>query len=176
MLSILLLFITSAFCSPLAIGQFDVHVQDPHQNALHYADCTVYFPSNAPSGAQYPLLVFSPGFTESHTFYEYLWTGLVPNGYVVAVMSTFDYDPISLPLWKARDQSFINGIWLDQSIQTNGSDRICFASHRLGYLKNQSSSNSSSPIYNLLSGKSAAGGHSEGGAASFISGAPGTNE
>jgi hypothetical protein len=43
-----------------------------------------------------------------------------------------------------------------------------------GYLLNMSRSNTSSSLYKMLSGKSAAAGHSEGGAASFISGAPGT--
>lgn len=42
--------------------------------------------------------------------------------------------------------------------------------YQVGYLKKLSQSDSSSPIYGLLNNKSAAAGHSEGGAASFISG------
>jgi len=52
-------------------------------------------------------------------------------------------------MWKAMDQTFL-----------------------LGYLRNISKSDKSSPLYGLLSSKAAAAGHSEGGAASFISGAP----
>jgi hypothetical protein len=111
MLSLLALFIAFTICSQSGFGisQYDLRLQDPHQNALHYTDCTVYYPTGTPAGSQYPLLVFSPGFTESHRFYQYIWTALVPSGYVVTVMSTYDFDPVSFPLWKARDQSFVLG-------------------------------------------------------------------
>lgn len=46
---------------------------------------------------------------------------------------------------------------------------ICCCIYQVGYLRKLSQSDSS-PIYGLLSNKSAAAGHSEGGAASFISG------
>jgi hypothetical protein len=71
------------------------------------------FPVEAPislSGlGPFPLIVFSPGFLGSHRFYAYIWDALVPRGYVVAVTSSYDRDPLSLPDWKARDQSFMLG-------------------------------------------------------------------
>jgi len=90
-------------------------------------------------------LVFSPGFIFRDTFYDYLWQTLVPLGYVMVVGGSFDYDPVSRPIWKAMDQAF----WLD-------------------YLQSQSRTNRQSPLFGLVGPKSAVMGHSEGGAASFI--------
>jgi len=125
------------------IGTFSLYVSDPMQNKM--VSGLVHYPITNGTAGGFPLLVFSPGFIFRNTFYDYLWKTLVPLGYVMVVGGTYNYDPYSSPLWKARDQAFF-----------------------LDYLRNQSHTNKNSPLYGLIGPMSAAMGHSEGGAASLI--------
>jgi len=125
------------------IQRITLSVVDPLQDKT--VDALVYYPVTNGSVGKFPLLVFSPGFIFRYTFYDYLWSTLVPLGYVMAVAGTYGYNPISYPLWKARDEAFL-----------------------LDYLRNQSVTNRQSPLYGLIGGQSAVMGHSEGGMASLI--------
>jgi len=130
------------------IKSYNVELTDPYQSSTHVVKAIIHYPQTPDPQLNFPLIVFSPGFVQSDTFYDYLWQELVPLGYVVAVVGSYDYDPLSEPTWKARDQSFLSD-----------------------YLRNESVSNPQSPVYHLINSSStAAMGHSEGGVASLISG------
>jgi len=110
----------------------------------------LHYPQNA-QGAKFPLIVFSPGWVQASTYYNYLWEVWVPQGYVVCMMATYDFDPDSDPISKAYDQAFM-----------------------LSYLQNASKHDPSSPVYGILNSESAAMGHSEGGWSSLFVGDPWT--
>jgi len=129
------------------IGSYSISVTDPKQDKT--VSGIVHYPILTGPKETFPLLVFSPGFIFRDTFYDYLWQALVPLGYVMVVGGTYDYDPFSEPLGKAKDQAFF-----------------------LDYLTSQSQTNKNSPVYSLIGNTSAVMGHSEGGLASLIAADP----
>jgi len=144
---ILVLLLIALANSQYTPGYQYLELYDKVQDSWVYA--RLHYPSDAPKNTTFPLIVFSPGWVQSSTFYDYLWTEWVPMGYAVAMMSTYDFDPNSDPVSKAYDQMFI-----------------------LSYLQNASQHDSTSPIYGLLNSVSAAMGHSEGGWSSLFAGDP----
>jgi len=128
--------------SNYAVGTFDLSIQDPNQPG-HTTKGSVFYPLNA-TNVKFPLLVMSPGFIGSESFYSFLWKYLVPLGYIMAIEASYDYDPYSDPLWKAREQAYL-----------------------LDYVREQGN-NPKSPLYNIVGDTATAMGHSEGGVASFI--------
>jgi len=140
------LFIASARLQ-YSMGYHYYELYDPVQQSWVYS--RVHYPQNATAGTKFPLIVFSPGWFQASTFYNYLTYEFVPLGYVMCVMATYDYDPNSSPYEKVFDQTFM-----------------------LSFLQNASKHDRSSPIYGLLNDVSAAMGHSEGGWSSLFAGDP----
>jgi len=143
MLVVLLLFCVSCFCQ---IGYEYLEVYDTSRQTwvygrLHYPNSTIL------KGEKIPLVVLSPGWVQSSKWYDYIWENLVPQGYVVVVMATWDLNPSSFPIYKTYEQLFM-----------------------LSHLQNESKSNSKSPIYGMLNSMAVAMGHSEGGQASYFAG------
>jgi len=135
---------------PYQVKGFFSTLTDPFQGPLHFVRVSVHYPVTSSPMQQFPLLVFSPGYLGAYTYYDWVWQYFVPRGYVVAIGGSYDYDPISDPTEKGRDQAFL-----------------------LDYLRNESISNPNSPVYHLINpSSSAAMGHSEGGVASIISADP----
>jgi len=130
------------------IGEWDPILTDPNQS-LHFVLAYVHFPLTNGTAGDFPVIVMEPGFFFAHNFYNFIWKTLVPLGYVMVVLGSYDYDPLSDPLYMARDQAFM-----------------------VDYLRKETK-NPKSPVYGLISQtKSAAMGHSEGGIASFLANFP----
>jgi len=144
---VLAFFLAGFNCQYNPDGYQYLELYDNIQQSWVYA--RLHYPSNATSGQQFPLIVFSPGWVQASTYYNYIWEQLVPMGYVIAMMATYDFDPNSDPWEKCYDQTFM-----------------------LSYLQNASKKDRTSPIYGMLNSVSAAMGHSEGGWASLFSGDP----
>jgi hypothetical protein len=99
-------------------------------------------PATPPPGG-FPVVVFGHGYLISWSDYEYLWEALTPSGFLVALPRTGgELFPNHLDF--GRDLAFVS-----RALRAEGSDP-------------------SSPLFGLLSGTAAVGGHSMGGGASFL--------
>ncbi len=144
----LLGFCLKALTQPYAIGNTTISFIDPDRNnrAINTA---VYYPAissgqNTPvASGQFPVIVFGHGFVMVHTAYQYLWTDLVPEGYILAFPTTEgSFSPSHLDF--GLDLAF-----LIEKMKTEGQ-------------------NPSSLFYNAVAETSAVMGHSMGGGASFL--------
>lgn len=106
----------------------------------------IYYPSNA-TGQGLPLVVFAHCYLGFDTWYEYIVNVTVPRGYIMAMVGTYNADPVTSPNDLADDQSFL----LDHIVELASTDRTFV-------------------LYGMLGTTYAAAGHSLGGAASFING------
>jgi len=146
-LSVLLGFATAAFALPQQAAMKDYYISfDSLRNQTLHETVTavVYYPGFGIS-EKVPLIVFCHGWGGAGHWYEFFAASLVPYGYVVASVDwsrTLDNSPENM----AANQEFLVKAIIDQS-----------------------DNNQSSPIYQMLNGKAATSGHSNGGAASTIS-------
>jgi dienelactone hydrolase len=75
------------------IGSTTVNFIDPDRNNRQVSTA-IYYPAtgagnNAPVAAgEFPVVAFGHGFVMVHTAYQFLWTDLVPRGYIVAFPTT----------------------------------------------------------------------------------------
>jgi len=114
--------------------------------------CEIYYPATAEgdntaaADGQFPVIVFGHGFVMGYEAYENLWTDLVPEGYVMAFVTTE------------------GGFAPDH--QDYGLD-LSFVSAQIGAL----AGNQSSPLFEHLTDRRAIAGHSMGGGATWLSAA-----
>eukprot|EP01116_Phalansterium_solitarium_P012558 TRINITY_DN28994_c0_g1_i1.p1 TRINITY_DN28994_c0_g1~~TRINITY_DN28994_c0_g1_i1.p1 ORF type:complete len:352 (+),score=63.12 TRINITY_DN28994_c0_g1_i1:70-1056(+) len=127
-----------------SILNFTTSFKDPQRN--REVAVIIYYPANN-AGKQLPLVVFSHCYLGFDTWYGYLVDASVPRGYIWATIDAYNADPDVTPMDLALDQSFL----LDAIVEN-------------------AAKNASFPLYNMVGSTYAAGGHSLGGAASFISG------
>jgi len=127
------------------IGKFYIEERDHNQIDDHSVKGAIFYPSNHKEGETFPVIVFSPGFIFSDSFYDYILNLFVPKGYILIIEGSYDYDPISLPLWKAKDMAFL-----------------------LDFVVNASRFDVESPIYKIVGTKFLSMGHSEGGSAAIV--------
>jgi len=130
-----------------AMRSYWIHFNpDPPRNQTvnNEVDAIVYFPWFGVT-EKVPLIVFAHGWGGAGDWYEFCAGALVPYGYVmVSVDVTRGLD--NMPDDLAANQEYLVTAMLDQS-----------------------ESNQSSPIYQMLNGKAACAGHSNGGGSSLIS-------
>ena len=99
-------------------------------------------PASPPDGG-FPVIAFGHGYLISWSDYDYIWEGLVPAGFVVALPATAgELFPDHLDF--GRDLAFVS-----RAVRAEGS-------------------NPASLFYGVISGAAALGGHSMGGGASFL--------
>jgi len=127
------------------IGKFYIEERDHQQVDDHAVKGAIFYPSNPKEGEKFPVIVFSPGFMFSDSFYDYLLNLFVSKGYIMIIEGSYDYDPISLPLWKAKDMAFL-----------------------LDFVVNASRFDTESPIYQIVGTQFLSMGHSEGGSAAIV--------
>jgi len=146
MMKILVIFLFAYLCvGDYEIGKFYIEERDHTQVDDHSVKGAIFYPSNYKEGEKFPVIVFSPGFIFSDSFYDYLLNFIVPKGYILVIEGSYDYDPISLPLWKAKDMAFL-----------------------LDFVVNASRFDVESPIYQIVGTKFLSMGHSEGGSAAIV--------
>jgi len=92
-LLILLCLSFHAFSQDYSIGSTTVNFIDPERNNRSI-NTAIYYPAlssgqNAPiAPGQFPVIAFGHGFVMVHTAYNFLWTDLVPKGYILAFPTT----------------------------------------------------------------------------------------
>jgi len=145
-MKLLLIFLLVTLClGDYEIGKYYIEERDHTQTDDHAVKGGIYYPSNPKEGEKFPVIVFSPGFIFSDSFYDYILNFFVPKGYIVVIEGSYDYDPISLPLWKAKDMAFL-----------------------LDFIVNASRFDVESPVYGIVGTKYISMGHSEGGSAAIV--------
>jgi len=146
MIKILLISLLVYLClGDYEIGKYYIEERDHSQTDDHAVKGAIFYPSNHKEGEKFPVIVFSPGFIFSDSFYDYLLNVFVPKGYIMIIEGSYDYDPISLPLWKAKDMAFL-----------------------LDFVVNASRFDVESPIYQIVGTEYLSMGHSEGGSAAIV--------
>ncbi|PLX11131.1 MAG: hypothetical protein C0594_04015 [Marinilabiliales bacterium] len=88
----LLMVVTNVYPQTFSIG----HEQTSYYDANRDRDiaCDVYYPADADgdntavSDGSFPVLVFGHGFVIGTSAYEYIWTSMVPQGFVVVMPDT----------------------------------------------------------------------------------------
>eukprot|EP01084_Bolivina_argentea_P230814 389391_1 len=110
----------------------------------HEIPITIHYPS-ANVNEQYPVMVFYHGWECMITWYDFIWQTLVPLGLIVAMPN--DYTA---------------------SNATNENECAVTQRYTLDWIK-QCNTNPSCPLYQLVSDKSIAIGHSMGGGVTFLS-------
>ena len=147
MLLTLILFSSHLLAQPFEIGHTTMAFFDSTRN--RNVDTEVYYPANMGGDdvevatGNFPVLVFGHGFLMTWDSYQNIWSGLVPEGYVVCFPTTemtFNTSHENFGL----DLSFI----ADQMQSENGEDASIF--------------------FNALLPKTGLMGHSMGGGASFL--------
>jgi len=117
---------------------------DPTRQPRPDVPAHIYYPSEVPTGGV-PLIVFAHCYLGAGKWYRYVADALIPAGYVMVSLDTWDYDPVSSPGIESKDQQFL-----------------------VGAARDQATNNQSSPLYGLLNSKTGAMGHSMGGGATVI--------
>jgi len=105
----------------------------------------IYLQDPPPSGPV-PLIVFAHCYMGAGNWYDYIAEALVPQGYVMASLDTWAYDPIADAQAEALDQEFLASA-----------------------VRQEAATNTTSPIYGMLTNFTALMGHSMGGGATIIS-------
>lgn len=150
LLLILLVVLTLVLkAQPYAIGHLSLATTDPARNNRNVT-AQVYYPGVtagddvAVANGQFPLIIFGHGFLMQYGVYNNIWEELVPNGYVVVMLTT------------------------EGGIQPNhgemGTDFIFLKNS----IQNDAETNSGSVFYQKLTTTSAYMGHSMGGGASYL--------
>jgi pimeloyl-ACP methyl ester carboxylesterase len=144
-----------AAAQTLAVGHTSLTFTDPARGNRQIPT-EIYYPAAAPGenvpvggppGARYPVLSVGHGFLLPVSAYAYIWNGLVPAGYIVALPDTEgDLSPSHLDL--GLDLGFVAAA-----------------------LAAESSGNPASLFYERVAAAAAAMGHSMGGGASFLAAA-----
>ncbi len=153
-LAIACLLLLTARAAAYEIGQTSVTYQDPERNNRSVST-RIFYPADvagqgvpvasAPAGG-FPVVSFGHGYLIPWDDYEYVWEGLVPDGYIVALPATeTGLFPDHLDL--GRDLSFIV-----RKLRSEGA-------------------NSSSLFYGKIAEAGAVAGHSMGGGASILAAA-----
>jgi len=101
--------------------------------------------SDPPPQGPVPLLVLAHCYMGAGNWYDYIAEALVPQGYVIASLDSYSYAPLANDELTALDHEF-----LAQAV------------------RQEATTNKSSPIFNMLNNKTAALGHSMGGGSSLI--------
>ncbi len=116
------------------------------QTYVYYpaATATINAAFSAPVGTSYPLIVVGHGFAMDYDTYKWIADSLVPSGYIVAIVNTETGFSPSHGTY-GLDLRFISSI-----------------------LKNESTTNTTSPFYQRLTNKSGITGHSMGGGCTFL--------
>jgi hypothetical protein len=147
-LLILLCLGFQAFSQNHSIGSTTVNFIDPERNNRSISTA-IYYPAlssgqNASiAPGQFPVIAFGHGFVMVHTAYNFLWTELVPKGYILAFPTTEgSFSPSHLNF--GLDLAFIVN-----QMKVEGQDASSF-------------------FYNAVAETSAVMGHSMGGGASFL--------
>lgn len=147
-LILLVILATPAISQSFSIGSTTINFVDPSRNNRSISTA-VYYPAlssgqNTPvAPGQFPVVAFGHGFVMVHTAYQFLWSNLVPKGYILAFPTT--------------EGSFA------PSHADFGLD-LAFIVQEMKLL----GSNPASPLYNAVAETSAIMGHSMGGGASFL--------
>ncbi len=144
-----------AAAQPYAVGHTRLTFTDPARGNRQ-VPVEIYYPAAAPGenvpvggppGTRYPVVSFGHGFLLPVSAYAYLWNGLVPAGYLVALPDTEgDLSPSHLDL--GLDLGFL-----------------------VSRLQAESAGNPASLFYERVAGTAVAMGHSMGGGASFLAAA-----
>ncbi len=133
------------------IGQKEIVYTDPSRNGRK-VPVSFFYPATASGedapivGDLFPVIVFGHGFLMNYSAYRYLWEGLVPGGYIVAMVNTENsHSPVHAEL--ALDMSFVKA-----ALQRDHIDPESFFNQR-------------------IDSKTAFMGHSMGGGCAFIAAA-----
>jgi len=123
---------------------YEVTIDDPERWYRTTFKAIVHYPSNAPKGCQFPMVIFSHSYMLGAGCYDYIWINLVPLGVVFVDMDDLSYSPLEEPIEAGNDMAATRN-----------------------QLLHQSANDPSSPIYGMLNGVVGAMGHSFGGAAAI---------
>lgn len=126
------------------IGSYEITVNDPVRWYRSTFKAEVHYPSNAGS-CTFPMVVFSHSYMLGAGCYDYLWTTLVPLGFVFVDMDDLAYDPLEEPIEAGKDMAATRNRLLSDNVD-----------------------DPSSPVYGKLNGIVGAMGHSFGAAASIV--------
>jgi hypothetical protein len=150
-LAITFLLLLTARAVAYEIGQTSVTYQDPKRNSRSVST-RIFYPADvagqgvplaSPPPGGFPVVSFGHGYLIPWDDYEFVWEGLVPDGYIVALPATeTGLFPNHIDL--VRDLSFIV-----RKLRSEGS-------------------NPSSPFYGRVAQAGAVAGHSMGGGASVL--------
>ncbi len=151
----ILLFITIVLNAQYQVGQKTITYTDPARNNREI-ETIIYYPSNtggvdaAIAIGQFPVIVFGHGFSMAdETLYQYLWDGIVKEGYICLFPLTEGGGMFNPP---NHEQFGLDLKFLNLQIKSEGM-------------------NSSSFFYQKVSNKTAIMGHSMGGKATYIASA-----
>jgi len=142
-----LFFHSNSVAQPFAIGETNITFNDPARGGRSIP-AQIYYPATAagtnatPAAGMHCLVVFGHGFLIGFSQYQWLANALVPNGYIVAFPDTETGFPSHGDF--GDDIAFLVG-----AIQAEGTI-------------------SGSVLFGAVGNKSAVGGHSMGGGASFL--------
>ena len=139
---------TAVSALPLAVGHRSITYVDPARGNRQ-VQTEIYYPADAAgdnvpvSAGAFPVVTFGHGFVMAWSAYQYLWTSLVPQGYILALPRT---EGGAFPSHEqfGRDLAF-----LVDKLRAEGA-------------------NPSSPFYNHVGTTACAMGHSMGGGASVL--------
>jgi predicted dienelactone hydrolase len=87
------LAVSAATALPLAVGHRSITYVDPARNNRQ-VQTELYYPADAAgdnvpvAAGAYPVVTFGHGFLMSWSAYQYLWTSLAPQGYILAFART----------------------------------------------------------------------------------------
>ena len=75
----------------------------------HNIPMLLYFPCPMEPQQQFPYMVFGHAAESQDTWYDYIWKGMVPQGYIISLLGSYEY--VSEQQNFARDQRYTND-WL----------------------------------------------------------------
>jgi len=146
--SLFLFLLSAQVWGQFPVGNFSHTFTDPNRNGRQIG-CQIFYPATSsgtstPSASgSFPVIVFGHGFLMTYAAYQNLWEDLVPEGYIIAFVTT-EGGPFP-------------------SHQNFGLD-LRFVSNFIGEL----GENASSVLYNHIAPERAIAGHSMGGGATWI--------
>lgn len=127
-----------------AIKEWRINITNPGNNN-HVIPLRIHYPND--NSKQYPLMIFQHGGIAENTWYNYIWQNMVPFGVIVVM----------------PDDYVTN---LTKNDMTNYSQDQRYT---LDWIRSIANNNKSTPIYNMISNKSIATGHSDGASCTSVS-------
>eukprot|EP01084_Bolivina_argentea_P105862 189590_1 len=125
----------------LTICNYDTAIIDPNRPS-HRIPMLIYYPCNRLH--KYPYMIFGHAAESQDTWYDYIWRGMVPQGYICIFLGSYEY--VGNQKDFARDQRYTN----DWVRDTCANDPDC-------------------PLYQIVVNKSIISGMSMGGGAAMLS-------